>query len=113
MDFSNFPKSFSLYSDKNKKVPGFFKDEYPEGLIMESVSVRSKCYFLRIEPDPSIKKEQKPKNHIVCKGISQNVSSKFPIDLYKNCIFSENNIVKSSMFRIKAKKKKTFNSSSN
>ena len=27
MDFSKYPKSHPLYDEKNKKIPGFFKDE--------------------------------------------------------------------------------------
>ena len=106
MDFSNFPENSKFYDSSKKKVPGFFKDEYPMGIIKEAVSVRSKCYFLKIDPDPKYTQDKKGTEHIVCKGISQAVSSKFPIDLYKNCILSQNTIVKSSMFRIKAKKRK-------
>jgi len=107
MDYSNFPSSASFYNKDKKKVPGYFKDEYPLGLITEAVSVRSKCYFLKVDPDPNFPNSNfLPKSHIVCKGISQNVSSLFPIDLYKECIFSQNTIVKSSMIRIRSKKRK-------
>ena len=106
MDFSNFPPDSEFYNDSRKKVPGFFKDEYPTGLIKEAVNIRSKCYFLDIEPDPNFSSPQNKSSHIVCKGISHNVSSKFPIELYKHCIYSDNTKVYSTMHRIRARKRK-------
>ena len=107
MDFSNFPKDSTFYSEQHKKVPGYFKDEYPAGIITEAVNVRSKCYFLNIEPDNNITvPNNSPKKHIVCKGISQNISSKFPIELYKECVYSDNTAVYSTMHRIRAKKRR-------
>ena len=107
MDFSNFPKDSSYFNDTVKKVPGYFKDEYPTGLIREAVNVRSKCYYLDVKPDPLFKSETKfLEPHIVCKGISHNVSCKFPIQLYKSCIYSKKSAIFSTMVRIKAKKQK-------
>lgn len=97
IDFSNFPPDHPFYSTEIKKVPGYLKDEYPNNTITEVVAVKSKCYFLRF-------KEQNQKSHIVCKGISKKVSDTFPIDLYKQCVYQADTIVKSSMTTIRAKK---------
>ena len=108
MDTSNFPPATHFWSIANQRIPGFFKDEYPTGIITEAVAVRSKCYFLKIEPDPAYENESEKSSieHIVCKGMPSNISKDFPIDLYKACIFSENTNVKSTMHRIQAKKRK-------
>lgn len=108
MDFSNFPTSSPFFSDKVKKIPGYFKDEYPAHVIKEAVALRSKCYYLRMEPDPHILSDDvtEQAHHTVCKGISNAVSQKFPIELYKACIYKDDVIVKSSMTRIRAKKRK-------
>ena len=104
MDFSNFPRESPFFDDSVKKVPGYFKDEYPSGIIREAVNVRSKCYFLDVRPDPACK-DFKSTSHVVCKGISHSVSSKFPIQLYKDCIYSKRASVYSTMHRIRAKKR--------
>lgn len=68
-DFSNYPVNHPLYSTKNKKVPGLFKDESKGQQIIEFVGLRSKMYAFRLE-------EQKDKNIFemkVAKGIKKTV----------------------------------------
>ena len=43
-DTSNYDQSHPLYSEKNKKVVGLFKDELGGKLITEFVGLRSKMY---------------------------------------------------------------------
>ena len=43
-DFSNYPHNHKLFSTKNKKVPGIFKDEAAGREITEFVGLRSKMY---------------------------------------------------------------------
>ena len=106
MDFSNFPPGTHFHDTKVKKIPGYFKDEYPTGKITEAVAVKSKCYFLKIDPDKDYNNYTKSKNHIVCKGMPQKISINFPLELYKSCIMSENAVVKSTMYSIRAKKRR-------
>lgn len=105
MDFSNFPKDSSFYNESKKKIPGYFKDEYPGGLIKEAVNVRSKCYFLDVQPDSNVSNPINKTSHVVCKGISQSVSSKFPLSLYKECIYSKHVQLYTTMHRIRSKKR--------
>ena len=46
-DFSNFPEGHPLHDDKNKRVPGMFKDECNARIIAEFVGLRSKMYCAR------------------------------------------------------------------
>ena len=43
-DFSNFTSGHSNYSEKNKMVPGKFKDECPNDPILEFAGLRAKVY---------------------------------------------------------------------
>jgi len=45
-DFSKYPVTHPLYSVKNKKVPGFMKDESKSVLIKSFVALRSKMYSI-------------------------------------------------------------------
>ena len=107
MDFSNFPRNSHFHSDKNKKVPGLFKDEYPTSLITEAVGVRSKCYYLKIEADPEYASfvQTQSMSHTVCKGIPMHISNCLPIELYKACIYSDDTVVTTTMNRIQSKKR--------
>ena len=98
MDFSNLPTNSPFYNKDNAKVPGFFKDEYPNDEIEEVIGVRSKCYFIKLKNNN--------KSHVVCKGISKASSKTFTLDLYKSCIYSSNAVVKTTDTRIKALKEK-------
>ena len=43
-DFSNFPPNHPNYSEKNKMVPGKFKDECPDMIIVGFVGLGAKIY---------------------------------------------------------------------
>ena len=43
---SNFPTNHFLYSDKNKKIPGKFKDECPNNPPVEFVGLKPKMYSI-------------------------------------------------------------------
>ena len=47
-DFSNYPKAHPLYSVKNKKVPGYMKDEMGGYIIKEFAGCRSKMYAFQL-----------------------------------------------------------------
>ena len=96
MDFSNLDPNNPFYSKCKEKIPGYFKDEFPKANIMEVVGVRSKCYY--IDSDQS--------NHVVCKGISKNTSQQFPLNLYKQCVYSMNTSVRTSSSTIRNTKKR-------
>jgi hypothetical protein len=48
-DTSDYPKDHPLYSDKNKKVIGKFKDELNGIKTLEGIGLRSKMYSYRTE----------------------------------------------------------------
>lgn len=68
-DFSNFPSAHTLKSDRNKRVPGTFKDECAGKVITEFVGLRSKMYSLRLanSEDHSVAEVK------VAKGVSRPV----------------------------------------
>ena len=83
-DFSNFPSDHPLKSDKNKRVPGTFKDECAGRIIAEFVGLRSKMYSLRFDDkDESSVAEVK-----VAKGVSKPVVvSSLRFQSYLQCLF--------------------------
>ena len=64
-DTSDYPLSHFLYSNKNKKIVGKFKDEMNGKIIHEFIGLRSKMYSIKIFND------KKEKN--ICKGIKKNI----------------------------------------
>ena len=65
-DTSNYPKSHLLYSDKNKKEIGLFKDEMGGKPIYQYVGLRAKLYSVLTEDD----------NKRAAKGVNKAVISK-------------------------------------
>ena len=66
-DFSNLDENHELYSEKNKKIIGKFKNECPKNIwIDEFVCLRSKAY--------SFKCKDKDENKKKIKGISKSQS---------------------------------------
>ena len=45
-DFSNYPEGHPLFNLINKMVPGKFKDQCPNMIIIEFVGLRAKMYSL-------------------------------------------------------------------
>ena len=60
-DISNFPKRHPLYSTKNKKVIGKFKDECGGKIMQEFVGLRAKLYSYKMYEGDEAKK---------CKGVT-------------------------------------------
>jgi hypothetical protein len=65
-DFSDYPKDHPLYSSKNKKVIGKFKDETNGVAIQEFVGLRAKMYSILV--DGKAKKRAKGVKQCVVKG---------------------------------------------
>ena len=60
-DTSDYPKEHFLYSVKNRKVLGKFKDECNGKPVQEFVGLRSKMYSMWYEEDGQIKKTKTAK----------------------------------------------------
>ena len=67
-DFSNYPKDHKLFSLRNKKVPGFFKDETAGKPIGEFVGLRSKMYSFNFC--------EGSEEHKTAKGVKKSVISR-------------------------------------
>ena len=77
-DFSNLDQKHELFSNKNKKRPGFFKIETPKNIwIDEFVCLRSKMYSFKCGGDS--------KN--ILKGISKSQSKHIKFEEIYNCLF--------------------------
>ena len=74
--YDTFDYKIEWMPQKNKKVPGLFKDEYLGIPIREWVGLRSKMYAFRNDI-----KEKK-----VCKGIKKSNIEKMKFEMYKNCL---------------------------
>lgn len=48
-DFSNYPSDHPLFSEKNKRIPGFFKDEVGGKIIKSFVGLKSKMYAFKLD----------------------------------------------------------------
>lgn len=87
-DTSDYPKEHPLYSIKNKKVAGKFKDE-SNGLIITSfVGLRSKMYSYVMDcPELDLDKTGKVNKHQKLKGVPRAVvSNSVDHQLYKKCL---------------------------
>ena len=83
-DFSDYPKEHVLYSDKNKKVLGKFKDELNGNLMTERISLRSKMYAHKVYNSD---KEDKR-----AKGIKRcNVKNDLTFQKYYDCLMNNKN----------------------
>ena len=79
-DFSNLDENHELFSNKNEKVIGKFKNECPKNIwINEFVCLRSKAY--------SFKCKDKNENKNKIKSISKSQSKHIKFEEYYNCLF--------------------------
>ena len=79
-DFSNLDKNHELFSNKNKKVFGFFKIGTPKSIwIDEFVCLRSKMYAFKCGDDS--------KNKL--KSVSKSQSKNIKFEEYKKCLDGE------------------------
>ena len=93
-DTSNFPTDHFLFSNKNKKVPGTFKDECPNNPPREFIGLKPKMYSLDLGVD-----EKK-----VAKGVVRSVIRKqLKHSLYKACLLDKK-ILMHTMHQIRSVK---------
>jgi hypothetical protein len=98
---------------KNKKVPGLFKDEFLGIPIREYAGLRSKMYAFRYDEMEtnycreikSFKTEMKEKK--VCKRIKKQNIEKIRFEMYKDCLFN-NKETRESVCNIISKKLKLY-----
>ena len=92
-DFSNYPKTHCLFSEKNKRIPGLFKDETAGKVISEFVGLRSKMYSFILDG-----KECKS-----AKGVKKNViKNELTHNDFKKCLFQQNQM-EHSFYNISSK----------
>lgn len=85
LDTSNLPRDHSCYTDKRKKIPGFFSDETDGRIMTEFIALRAKAYAFNIEGREQIK----------AKGIRGYVAKKYmTLENHKKCLFGEDNFDK-------------------
>ena len=79
-DFSNLDENHELFSNKNKKVVGKFKNECPRNIWIEELAcLRSRAYSFKC------KNNDENKNKI--KGISKSQSKHIKFEEFYNCLF--------------------------
>ena len=82
MDFSNYKKTHSMFSNRNAGQLGYLKDEMRgECQIYNAIALKSKCYSLRT--DSAINK---------CKGIPKVASSRLKFKDYKKALLQRKRI---------------------
>ena len=82
-DFSNLSPDHILKNDKNKRVPGTFKDECAGRIIAEFVGLRSKMYSLRFSDSDDVSFADVK----VAKGVSKPVIAKdIRFESYTKCL---------------------------
>ena len=69
-DTSNYPKDYSLYDARNKKVLGKMKDECRGDVIEEVVAVMPKMYSVNKAEKKNIRKAKGVKKNVIEKGIT-------------------------------------------
>ena len=85
MDTSNYPPEHPLHSERNKRVPGFLKNELPTQRIAEAVALRAKTNSLSLlslvdETDVAAATKN------TAKGVAKNVKKNIPFTAYKACL---------------------------
>ena len=79
-DFSNLDRNHEIFSNKNKKIIGKFKNETPKYIwIDEFVCLRSKMYAFKCGDDSKYK----------LKGVSKSQSKNIKFDEYEKCLDGE------------------------
>ena len=65
LDTSNYPPSHPLYSTKNKKIPGYFKNEMPSKSILAFRGLKPKMYAFLAQDGHETKKSKGTKKSVV------------------------------------------------
>ena len=87
MDFSNLDKSHALYSEENKKVPGFLKNELPNRKIYEAVGVKSKSYCIKTHKGKCVKEGERACTcKMAAKGVKRSVKDRLTFEDYMSCL---------------------------
>ena len=98
LDSSNYTESHSLYSKKNAKVPGYFKDELGGKIMKELIYLRSKSYSYKVSDsisNDSISNDDETIKKL--KGISRSTVAKHvDFDDYFSALYNEETIYKTN-----------------
>ena len=99
-DFSNYPSEHPLFSLKNHRVPGTFKDELGGSLMTEFIGIRAKAYSYTGEVSGAR-----------AKGVKKSVLQKtISHDDYRKCLFN-NNVITRNMTNIRSHSHRVFGES--
>lgn len=93
MDFSNYPKTHEMFTDKNKGKLGFLKDEMCGNSIQAAACIRSKCYSLLLDQSEQVNR---------CKGVPRKQTNSIPFSEYKDVLFQART-TSGTVFRIKSR----------
>ena len=100
-DLSKYPKESPMWWEKNKKLRGTFKREYPDRPIVAFVGLRAKMYaFSHLSKSDKQNDETRK-----AKGIPRSVLNNMRFDDYKKALF-EHQVEKKSFVSIRSKKHK-------
>jgi len=98
-DLSKYPKDSPMHWERNKKLRGTFKREYPNRPIVAFVGLRAKMYAFRHLSKTAKKNDETRK----AKGIAKSVLNDIRFDDYKSALF-ENRVEKQTFLSIRSKK---------
>ena len=101
LDTSNYPKDHLLYSDKNKKVIGKFKDELGSNVMSKFIGIRSKMYGFEYLEDSNIKFK------CTAKGANKTTKKEFKTETYEDCLLKKR-VIHKTMFNLVHKKHKIY-----
>ncbi len=94
-DLSNYAENSDMFSEQNKRKPGYFKDEeaayYPHLIPSEFVGLCSKSYSLQLARGKHKTRNKASKHQrMACKGVKKNIARrKFSHDLFKLCLLND------------------------
>ncbi len=90
-DTSNYEKDHFLFSNKNKKQVGFYKDECGGNLVLRFAGLRSKLYAYEVDKERDDNGEWKYNvQRKKCKGIRKYIiKNEITIEDYEKCLFSK------------------------
>lgn len=100
-DLSNFPQDSVFYWDKNKRVPGKFKNECPDQVITNFVALRSKVYCIKFEDDDR-------SDEIRLKGMPGVITQKLVYADYYDTLFQNEEPEVHSYHAIRSKKQNLY-----
>eukprot|EP01060_Flectonema_neradi_P014484 TRINITY_DN2113_c0_g1_i9.p1 TRINITY_DN2113_c0_g1~~TRINITY_DN2113_c0_g1_i9.p1 ORF type:complete len:1015 (+),score=166.76 TRINITY_DN2113_c0_g1_i9:2734-5778(+) len=78
LDTCNYPEDHPLYSNKHKKVAGYFKDETDGKLISEGIFLRAKTYAYTLVDEAQ--------SHVKAKGVPRSKSATLQLEDFSNTL---------------------------